>query len=170
MLRGKEDRMSGTPYRLSLKAVVRDERGRVLLLRRSARCKANAGKWELPGGKLDPGETIDEALRREIAEETGLAVHIERVAGAGESARPDMRVAYLFMEARAEAGPVVLSDERGASPTLPLPVIASGGATQGSPEARQSRRPSPTALPRVTLPLCHSERSEESLGTAHLAP
>jgi 8-oxo-dGTP diphosphatase len=37
-----------------------------------------AGRWELPGGKVDPGEAPDVALRREIAEELGCTVVVER--------------------------------------------------------------------------------------------
>jgi 8-oxo-dGTP diphosphatase len=103
--------MSDKPYQLSLKAIVRDERGYVLLLRRSARSKNNAGRWDFPGGKVDPGEQLDEALEREVAEETGLATRIERVAGAGEGERPDAKVVFLFFEMRAEPGTPCLSSE-----------------------------------------------------------
>ena len=37
-----------------------------------------AGRWELPGGKVDPGEAPDVALRREIVEELGCTVVVER--------------------------------------------------------------------------------------------
>lgn len=53
-------------------AVIRDGE-RVLLLRRPMD-DFRGGTWELPSGKVDPGEGLDEALRREVAEETGLAV------------------------------------------------------------------------------------------------
>ena len=54
-------------------------RGRVLLARRG---KAPAeGRWSLPGGLVELGETTREAIQREIAEECGLQVRIGEVAG-----------------------------------------------------------------------------------------
>ena len=54
-------------------AILRDERGRVLISRRQAGTHL-AGLWEFPGGKLDPGETTADALKREIREELGIEV------------------------------------------------------------------------------------------------
>lgn len=51
--------------------VVQSPEGRVLLAERTARQVA-AGFWELPGGKIEPGETPAEAAARELVEETGL--------------------------------------------------------------------------------------------------
>ncbi|WP_338672724.1 (deoxy)nucleoside triphosphate pyrophosphohydrolase [Streptomyces sp. SCSIO 30461] len=57
------------------------ERGRLLAARRSAPPEL-AGRWELPGGKLEPGETSEQALVRELREELGVeAEPIERVPG-----------------------------------------------------------------------------------------
>jgi len=53
-------------------AVAAFSRGRVLLIRRGA--APNRGRWSFPGGGVDPGETVEEAARREALEETGLAV------------------------------------------------------------------------------------------------
>lgn len=58
-------------------AVVRDERGRVLLVR-----KAEDGRWSLPAGAVEPGESPQEAVARETREETGLVVRPRRLAGA----------------------------------------------------------------------------------------
>ncbi|MFF3164108.1 MULTISPECIES: (deoxy)nucleoside triphosphate pyrophosphohydrolase [unclassified Streptomyces] len=55
--------------------------GRLLAARRSAPPEL-AGRWELPGGKVEPGERPEDALTRELAEELGIdAEPVERVPG-----------------------------------------------------------------------------------------
>jgi 8-oxo-dGTP diphosphatase len=58
-------------------AVLYDEQGRVLVTQRPAG-KALAGLWEFPGGKLEPGESAEQALRRELREELGIEVQASR--------------------------------------------------------------------------------------------
>ena len=57
-------------------ALIRDGEGRILLQRR-----ADDGRWNLPAGAIDPGESPDQAVVREVREETGLEVRPVRVAG-----------------------------------------------------------------------------------------
>jgi mutator protein MutT len=64
--------LNQTPPRAAVGAVVQDERGRILLLRRAPDAVNGAGEWTIPGGKIDPGETADEASVRETFEETGI--------------------------------------------------------------------------------------------------
>lgn len=103
--------MLGKPIGLSVKMVVRDDAGRCLLLKRSMNSKGNPGKWEFPGGKIDPGESFDEALLREVVEETGLTISIQGVAGTAESELPTAKLVYLILEGRVESGQVRLSSE-----------------------------------------------------------
>ncbi len=56
------------------KAVIIDNKGRVLFLRRSDYMKKFAGEWDLPGGHLKDNESLFEGLEREVEEETGLSV------------------------------------------------------------------------------------------------
>ena len=58
---------------LVVAAALRDERGRWLMQQRPEG-KAHAELWEFPGGKLEPGESPEAALVRELAEELGIAV------------------------------------------------------------------------------------------------
>lgn len=53
-------------------------KNKVLILKESAKYAdgANAGKYDLPGGRLKPGERYDDALKREVREETGLDVTV----------------------------------------------------------------------------------------------
>ena len=54
-----------------------EQDGKILL------AKQNTGNryWSLPGGKMEPGEPVDETARREVKEETGLDVRVGRVVG-----------------------------------------------------------------------------------------
>jgi 8-oxo-dGTP diphosphatase len=103
--------MNDKNYRLSLKMLIRDSNGCFLVLKRSLNSKGNPGKWDFPGGKVDPGEILDQGIIREVFEETGLSVSITRVMGAGESEAPEFKVAYLFMEGAVLSGKIILSDE-----------------------------------------------------------
>ena len=53
--------------------IARDPMGRLLVGQRPS-CKAHPGKWEFPGGKLEPGESVFKALVREFREELGLEI------------------------------------------------------------------------------------------------
>lgn len=57
-------------------AVVVDGEGRILLQRRS-----DSGNWALPGGAMDIGETFAQSVIREMKEETGFDVRIDRIVG-----------------------------------------------------------------------------------------
>ena len=52
-----------------------------LLTRRSATLRAHAGQWALPGGRCDPGETLEVAALRELEEELGLSLPPENILG-----------------------------------------------------------------------------------------
>lgn len=80
---GKTARLS-----VSCSAVIFDEdRQKLLLMRRD-----DNGRWSLPGGHMDAGESVTEACAREVLEETGLHVQVGKLIGVYSS--PDMILQY----------------------------------------------------------------------------
>ena len=67
-------------------ALVRDPEGRLLVVLRSH--EPAAGTWSLPGGRVEPGETRQQACVREVREETGLDVLVGRHVGTVERDGP----------------------------------------------------------------------------------
>lgn len=100
--------------RLGCSAAIFDEQGRILLTRR-----ADNGQWCLPGGAMEPGESAAEACEREVLEETGLNVRVQRLIGV--YSHPDQLVVYkdgnkahivaLHFEAQVLGGTLGLSNE-----------------------------------------------------------
>jgi 8-oxo-dGTP diphosphatase len=80
-------------------AVLLDEAGRVLLMRRGPCARNEQGMWACPGGALAVGETLQEAIVREVREECGLAIVVLCQPGAFDHVLPDgaqwVSVAYL---------------------------------------------------------------------------
>ncbi|MEU1723929.1 NUDIX hydrolase [Nonomuraea sp. NPDC005692] len=67
-------------------AIIFDASDQLLLVRRGR--PPGMGLWSLPGGRLEPGETDADGVRREVMEETGLRVEVGRLAGTVERPGP----------------------------------------------------------------------------------
>ena len=100
--------------RLGCTAAIFDEQGRIFLTRRT-----DNGQWCLPGGGMEPGESVAEACEREVWEETRLRVRVVRLVGV--YSHPDQLVIYpdgnkahivaLHFEAEMIDGTPALSNE-----------------------------------------------------------
>ena len=107
-------------------AFVFDAQGRVLLIERGQ--PPGLGLWTVPGGKLEPGETLAQAVAREVREETGLVVEVGTLACVVERMAEDYHYVILDYLARVIGGTLApASDVRAAKfvdndelTTLPL--------------------------------------------------
>lgn len=103
--------MTTKPFALCVNLVLFDQHGHVLVLKRSSLCKTNASKWELPGGKIEAGESFDNALEREISEETGFTVAIHTAAGTAMQETEENRIVHLVMIGTILSGGLSISKE-----------------------------------------------------------
>ncbi|MBB5868954.1 ADP-ribose pyrophosphatase YjhB (NUDIX family) [Allocatelliglobosispora scoriae] len=94
------------PYRhsVSVTGVVVDGDGRVLVVQRR-----DNGRWELPGGILELDESIEDGMRREVLEETGVEVEPVRLSGVYKNIR--IGVVALVFRARQIGGEPTTTDE-----------------------------------------------------------
>lgn len=127
---------------------------RMLVLRRSVRAAQFGGRWDLPGGMVEPGETLETALKREIKEETGYVVRIRRAIASHSlrvsCSRRDLR--YLPVRLRGPKRPQALTegarslplDRSGARPRFEAP---SASVTGGSSATFQEIRGALAAPP-----------------------
>ena len=101
--------------RVGASSIIFDESRKKLLLTK----RTDNGRWCLPGGGMDPGESVEEACIREAYEETGLRVKVTRLGGVYTS--PDLVIEYadgnifhpvsLSFEVEITGGELGLSDE-----------------------------------------------------------
>jgi 8-oxo-dGTP diphosphatase len=114
-------------------AIFRD--GKVLLVRRAG--PPAKGLWTLPGGRVEVGERLVDAVTREVMEETGLTIDVIGLAGYRESILPDAvgdrgrHFVILPFAARWVAGEVALNDELDDSRWLSIDAVTALQTTEG---------------------------------------
>lgn len=91
--------------------------GKVLILRESSKYKdgTNVNKYDVVGGRIEPGQKFDDSLVREVREETGLTISIEKPFYVSEW-RPTVRgeqwqIVGIFFKCTASSNLVVLSED-----------------------------------------------------------
>ncbi|MGB9937017.1 MAG: NUDIX hydrolase [Methanobacterium sp.] len=98
-------------FGLAVRVLLVDEDDKILIIKRNTDSKTNAGKWELPGGKVDQGESFDQALIREVFEETNLKIALDHVVGVSEQNLPLIRAIHIIMSGKIVDGKLNLSNE-----------------------------------------------------------
>lgn len=106
--------MSDTPlHSVSVAGVAFDDAGRVLLIRRR-----DNHQWEAPGGVLEIGESFEEGVVREVFEETGFWVEVDRLTGVYKNLAKG--VVALVYRCRVTEGSQRLSEETAEVVWLPI--------------------------------------------------
>ncbi|WP_407453857.1 NUDIX hydrolase [Methanobrevibacter sp.] len=91
--------------------------GKILLLKIRSRSSHDAGRWEIPGGKVKKCEFFDEALKREYLEETGLEVDVNSLYNVIRrdytacKTSEEVKSIHLIMKVTCESDEVTISEE-----------------------------------------------------------
>ena len=107
--KGEEGETSVKPLMVTAAVIERD--GRVLIAKRKNGWRF-AGKWEFPGGKIEPNETPEECLRRELREELGIETEIGNFFCSSTYAYPHATVQLLVYRAFHVSGEYTLYDHQ----------------------------------------------------------
>lgn len=92
-----------------LAAIICNEKGEVLIARRRTELR-NGDLWEFPGGKLQPGETPEQGLRREIREEMGINIDVEAPFHIVAQSAAEYDILLIAYWCRHRSGAIQLSD------------------------------------------------------------
>ncbi|MEH7380201.1 NUDIX domain-containing protein [Bacillus sp. JJ1533] len=96
---------------VALKGVIVND-GKVLIVQRAKDDEIGGGTWECVGGKIEFGENLETALLREIKEEVGLSVTVEKILYATTfKTAPTRQVVILTYQCNSTSKDVVLSNE-----------------------------------------------------------
>ncbi|MGH9167945.1 MAG: NUDIX hydrolase [Acidimicrobiia bacterium] len=118
------------------------ERDHLLMVKRGQ--GANAGLWSVPGGKVAYGESLRDALTREVREETSLEVEVGEPVWTGETIGPGTPPEWHFVlidfEARVLGGELEAGDDAEAAEWVPLAEVSARRITPSLTEVLERLR------------------------------
>lgn len=99
------------PYGLTVRGIIKNSTGEILVVKRHPKSRTDPEMWELPGGKVEKGEFFTDALVREIKEETDLDSKVGDFAEAIQNDYMHKRTVQIMMYLEDIKGQVKISDE-----------------------------------------------------------
>ena len=134
-------------------AIITDSAGRLLLIQRGH--EPEAGRWSLPGGRIEPGESDEQALVREVREETGLQVTPGRLVGVVERPWPGGVLVIRDYAAQVIGGELAAGDDAADARWVSLPGFGGLALTTGLKEVLYAwgvagRSPAPALVAEAT--------------------
>jgi len=145
--------VNGNTPACAVGAIVLD-RGELLLVQRDH--APALGQWSLPGGRVDWGETLREAVAREVREETGIDIEVEGLAGIAERILPDddgkIEFHYVILDfwAKPRSHDIEAADDASDARWVPVGELSEYPLTAGLFEFLQDRGVLEGRRPRVT--------------------
>lgn len=94
-------------------AVIVNENGQILITQRNLK-KVQGGLWEFPGGKIEPGESREEAIVREIKEELNVDIVIDKYISEREYSYPERTINLIALKCRIKEGILKLNEHEDA--------------------------------------------------------
>ena len=94
-------------------AIIQEMEGNYLAVQRGPNMR-HPGKWEFPGGKVEPGETLRDCFRREIMEELILGIHVSRAYPSVIHHYPDLSIELHPFGCSIQSGSLQLHEHRAA--------------------------------------------------------
>jgi len=90
-------------------AVIQNEEGKILIAQRNLK-KSQGGLWEFPGGKIEPNETKEEAIIREIKEEMDIDIETKKFIDQKVFNYPDKDINLIAIECKQIKGDIKLNE------------------------------------------------------------
>lgn len=90
-------------------AIIKNGEGKILITQRNFK-KSQGGLWEFPGGKIEKGETREEAIIREIKEELTIEINVESYLGEKVFEYPEKSINLIALNCRVKSGNIYLTE------------------------------------------------------------